>query len=123
MGALARVKYDGGLPGASATVDLFNSVTARMRAGMSSYGAKRLYVALQNDQAGTLRLYESKDGGATWNQVTEDAVAASVDTDIQAYDFYVAPYLDIKLELENGGDAQTTFEVDMTLECERSPVA
>lgn len=106
------------LPTGATTVDLFNSVTAGMRAGMSTYGMQKLRLNLQNSQAGDLTLSESKDGGVTWTQVATDAVAlvASPATTYNHFEWLIGYFKDIRLQWTNGGVNQTVFEVDMMLD-------
>lgn len=118
-----KVKYTGvALPGAGATVSIFNTVTAGFGAnGIASASLNRLYVTLINDQAGTWNAYSSEDRGTTWTKIYTAAVAASAANADTPYDFLIEPYSDWKLEFVNGGTPQGTFRVAAALQGQRNP--
>jgi hypothetical protein len=117
----AQLTYTGTAPGAdSNTYNLFNS-TLLVAPGKLSLvnipGAERLVLSLKNSQAGTLKLYSSRDNGTTWTQVKADtSVAASAAAaDANTFDFLIGEYRDVKLDWANGGVAQATWVVEMAL--------
>jgi hypothetical protein len=87
-------------------------------------GVKRFVLDLKHSHTITLRWYKSDDRGTNWNQIGEEAsIAAPAATDTTTRDFFVEPYADWKLDLINGGSAQTTFEIDMVMTDERGGAA
>lgn len=127
MTDMFKAKYTGSaLPGNAEVVVLF-ATAPTYTAGVSDNrgfaianflqqaGVHRVLVDLTNDQAGTLKAYQSNDRGVTWTQVTADtAVAASAANSENMYDFLVEPYSDWKVTWTNGATPQTTFTVNIT---------
>lgn len=115
----AHVLYQGSTPGADAnTYTLFDSTALGMGAGAvaNMLGAERLLLRLQNSHSGTLFAEESPDGGITWNQVYPNtAVAAPAAGATNDYDFLIDAYKDFRVRWTNGGSAQTTWRLRMSL--------
>lgn len=112
-------------PGANSnTYPLYNSVTAWQGARMASQmGMKRLVVDIKNAGGnGTLKLYKSSDRGANWFQIDEIAVTAPAANATNVYDFLIEEYDDCKLDWVNGGSAQTTWQVSVSLSDSRNPM-
>lgn len=138
-----NVKYGGAaLPGISATIVLFDTTisldgvtlsSAALRAASRGYafardwfaakGIKRFLVRFTNDQTFTLNAYRSDDRGVTWTKIYTASVTASAANSENAYDFLVQGQRDWKLELVNGGTAQTSFTCSMALSTERALAA
>lgn len=117
------VRYTGATPGGdSNTYNLFSSVTAFSGASMAqNAGLKRLGLDIKHSQALTLKGYKSNDRGTTWEQVYDSgSVTAPASTDSTRLDFWFEPYPDFKIDLVNGGVAQASFSVNITLTNERS---
>jgi hypothetical protein len=75
---------------------------------------RRVFLSMQNDQAGTLKEFKSMDHGANWVQINPDiAVVASAANSENQYDFLVEPYADWKLTWTNGVTPQTVFRIDI----------
>jgi hypothetical protein len=131
MGETVTAKYVGATPGADAsTYTIFSSVTAFPGANMcAGLGLKRLFVTIDNPQAGTLKLYRSSDGpngiarGTNWVQVDEQAVVASSSSAVTEYDALILGFPDFKLDWTNGGVAQTGWTITISLDDERAPSA
>jgi hypothetical protein len=121
MFAYSRVKYTGSTPGAdSSDYTLFSTTTAFPGAGgLQGSGVKSVETSIKNSQAGTLKAYASQDRGTNWYQVREDSVAAAASTAANTFSHDVEEYLDFKLVWTNGGSAQATWYVDISLVDER----
>lgn len=125
------LRYTGSTPGADSNdYVLFNSASAGLGAAMGIYGFSRLTLALKNSHTGTLKFYKSNSRTAgsnpeasavTWSQIAENAVAAAAATSENVYDYLIEPYADVRLIWTNGGSAQTTWVVNMSLSLERGP--
>jgi hypothetical protein len=87
---------------------------------LSGLGLKRLILSLKHSGDVTLNWYSSSDRGANWHQLDTDVVTAPVATDVTVRDLLIEEYDDFKLELVNGGAAQTTYNVQLALTNERS---
>ena len=111
-----QIKYVGtALPGNVEVVTLFDTVASGWGANaFSTLEVSRIYVALVNSQAGTLKEYKSLDRGVTWTQIDPDrAVAAVAANSENGYDYLVAPYQDWKLTWTNGATPQTLFSASI----------
>ncbi len=73
-------------------------------------GIKRISFTVKNDQAATLKAYESANGGTTWDQYQAITVAIpGASATSGPYDFLVDTFQDWKLVWTNGGVTQTVF--------------
>lgn len=115
-------RYTGSVPGADAsTYPIFNSVTAFTGASMAqNNGLKRLFVTIDNPQSATLKFYRSNDRGTNWVQVGGDYAITSSATDVSTFDGLIEGFPDFKLDLVNGGSAQTGMTVTIALTGDRS---
>lgn len=115
-------RYTGAVPGAdSNTYPIFNSVTAFTGASMAqNNGLKRLFVTIDNPQSATLKFYRSNDRGTNWVQVGGDFAITSSATDVSTFDGLIEGFPDFKLDLVNGGTAQTGMTVTIALTGERA---
>lgn len=124
------VRYTGSTPGADTnTYPIFNSVTAFPGCYMAqNSGLKRLFVTIDHPEAATLKFYRCMDGigsstaarGTTWVQVGGDFAIAAAATDVSTFDGLIEGFPDFKLELVNGGAAQTGMTVTIALTGERA---
>lgn len=124
------VRYTGSVPGADAnTYPIFNSVTAFPGCWMAQdLGLKRLFVTIDHPQDATLKFYRCMDGigggtaarGTTWVQVGGDFAITASATDVSTFDGLIEGFPDFKLELVNGGSAQTGMTVTIALTGERA---
>lgn len=116
------VTYTGAIPGAdSNTYPIFSSVTAFPGKNMAQNSRlKRLFVTIDNPQAATLKYYRSHDRGTTWVQVGGDYAITSSATDVSTLDVLFEGFPDFKLDLVNGGAAQTGMTVTIALMGERA---
>ena len=98
-------------PTDSDTTTIFNSVTAFGQGVFRTLGIKRISFGAEHSHAATVKAYMSTNHGTNWDQVEGDeALTAPASGDIGGpLDFYVAPYMDFKLEWVNGGTTQTTW--------------
>ena len=109
-----RLVYRGASPGADTNAyPLFDSTQSP--SPFVHWQKDRMTVRIRCNAAGTLRVYSSNDR-RTFSQVFAD-VAVSASTNPGTFsDFFVGDLQDVKVEFVNGGSAQTTFLVDMSLE-------
>lgn len=124
------VRYTGSVPGAdSNTYPIFNSVTAFPGCYMAQdNGLKRLFVTIDHPQNATLKFYRCMDGigggtaarGTTWVQVGGDFAITASATDVSTFDGLIEGFPDFKLDLVNGGVAQTGMTVTIALTGERT---
>jgi len=105
------IKVDTAAPTGSATVTVFNSVTAFGANGMRHQNVRRISFGVNNDQAATLNAAESIDGGATWRTFSATVLAAPASNTINGpYDFIVDVYHEFRLQWVNGGVTQGVYE-------------
>lgn len=126
-----KFPYNGTTPGAdSNTYTLLNTTT--MVSGqpgatknLAMYcGYKRYSLDLAHSHACTVKIYKSEDGGTNWIQVYGDqALAAPASGETSIIDALVETFGDLKVDVVNGGSAQTTWVVSQALVDERGPVA
>lgn len=121
------VKYTGTTPAADAAVYLLFSTTGATGAASGVPGvappanffalahARTFTLNLKNSQAGTLKWWHSRDRGATWTQLGQEAIAATAATDSVQRVYQVDSMMDWKLDWTNGGSAQATWDVTMAL--------
>ncbi len=116
------VTYVGAIPGADSNVyPIFSSVTAFPGKDMAQgTGLKRLFVTIDHPQAATLRFYRSHDRGTTWVQVGGDYAISAAAADVSTFDGLFEGFPDFKLDLVNGGVAQTGMTVTIALTGERA---
>jgi hypothetical protein len=124
------VRYTGAVPGADAnTYPIFSSVTAFPGCNMAqNTGLKRLFVTFDNPQSATLKFYRCNDGiggnttarGTNWVQVGGDFAITASATDVATFDGLIEGFPDFKLDLVNGGAAQTGWTVTIALTGERA---
>lgn len=113
------VPYIGTVPGADAnTYSLFSTVVSFPGAKWCAInGLQRLVVALTNPQSLTAKGYTSVDRGTNWVQVYDSgALAAPAAGQSNTLDLLIAEFPDFKLDVLNGGAAQTNWTVNMMLE-------
>lgn len=116
----SRVTYNAGTPGADTnTYNMYNSVIAGGGPVMGARGVKKVALDLKNSHVGTLKAYKSDDHGVNWNQIYQESIAAAAATSSWLREWLVESYADWKLDWVNGGSAQTTWEVDVSLLNER----
>lgn len=118
--SFARLKYSGSTPGADAsTYNLWTSVTAGGANLASMSGSKYFLLDLKNSHAGTLKAYKGaardSTGAVTFSQIEQFSVPAAPSAESNKYEFVIDAYTDWKLDWVNGGSAQTTWLVDMSL--------
>jgi len=115
-------RYTGSVPGAdSNTYNIFSSVVAFTGASMAqNNGLKRLFVTIDNPQSATLKFYRSNDRGTNWVQVGGDFAITASATDVSTFDGLIEGFPDFKLDLVNGGSAQTGMTVTIALTGERA---
>ena len=115
-----QVKMSTTLPTGSGVTTLYDTYVGLSTITLAVAGIARIVFAVKNDQAGTLKVYESDDG-TTYRQIFGDiAVAAAAATDLNGpYDWFVEPYKYVRITWTNGGSNQTTWEAYMQLEPRR----
>lgn len=86
---------------------------------IAMHGIKRFVLDLEHSHACTLNWYRSADRGTNWIQLGTEILAAPAASSTTIRDFLVEGYPDWKLELVNGGTAQSPFDVNMVLTDER----
>lgn len=110
-----EIGVSGGTPTDGNTITLFDNFVAFKGTILAALDISRIQFSVENDQAGTLRGYMSKDG-TTYYQVGGDiAVGIAPATDISGpYDFVVDPYRYFRLTWQNGGVTQTLWVPTLT---------
>jgi hypothetical protein len=121
----AYVKYTGLTPGAdSNTYNLFSTVTAHSaKYFFAAARISKILVDIKHSHGFTLKWYKSADRGTTWHQLGENVVPVPSATESNIREILVEPYPDFKLDLVNGGTAQSPFVVDIILVSERMAAA
>lgn len=119
-----RVKYTGSTPGADAnTYNLFSTVnTGIPRGWFQLAGIERAFLTLNNAGTCTVKDYYSDDGGTTWIPRSSTAVAVPAAGAVSEIDFVVEGFRDWKVDLVNGGSAQTGLAPQISLSTDRAPV-
>lgn len=138
MGEVVRLKYAGSTPGAdSSTYNLLNTAlsTNFMPANLAqALGLRWFNWDISNDKVCTLKGYKSGDRGTTWTQFYERVVPPSPNTATAANGLSVMPqsnwgqvyiedFQDVKFDIVNGGSAQGTWLVDLSLASSRANAA
>lgn len=122
---VATIDVSGTTPGADTNTDtMFTTTDQPMRSFFAMAGIRRAILKVAHDQNGTLKWYDSPDGGTTWNQVGSHT-ATAVSNESTVVDILVDGHRDWKIEWTNGGSAQgaTLWDARLTLSCEVSPAA
>lgn len=115
------VKYTGTTPGADTnTYNLVNSIAGGWPGYWPAvYGLYRVLVDIDHDTAGTIKIYKSNDDvttpSPTWVQVDERSVAAPAAASGTKEEILVEGHKHTKIDWVNGGAAQATFVVNITL--------
>lgn len=114
----ARITYNGSTPGAdSNTYNLFSTVTAFPGASMLAMtGSRRFALDLKYSTGCTLKTYKSDNRGTDWRQIKEHLLLPPISTGTYRREFAVEAYRDWKIDLVNGGAAQSPFVLDMSLD-------
>lgn len=126
-----RIGYTGSTPGAdSNTYVLFATILPATPTDAQNANwpqnmfmladVHKFCLLLKNNQSGTINIYESEDRGVTWQQVDTLAVSAAASTGSNPMEFLVEGMKDMKIEWVNGGSAQTTWSVNMSLSSDRA---
>lgn len=142
MSETISITYTGPTPGADALVYTLFSTAPTTATGNAAGSAitlgafpapkylaqlhmKRLQLGLLASAAGTLNWFKSNTrststtAAVVWTQIGTASLVASATAE-NDFDFLIEEYDDFKLELVNGGAAQTTFIVNMALTDERN---
>lgn len=102
------------LPLGSATATLFDSTVAFGPKQLRHLPIKRLSFASEHDQAGTLVLSRSIDGGTNWDVYYSNAFSIPAANNITGpVDFLIDTFEDVKLEWTNGGTNQTVWRPEL----------
>lgn len=101
------------LPTGTATIEIFNSVTAFGAKQLRHTPIKRISFAAEHDQTFTARISRSTDGGTTWDVVNSQSVAVVANTIGGPLDYLVDTYDDVKIEVVNGGVDQVTWRPEL----------
>lgn len=117
---IVRITYGGSTPGADASeYTLFDTTTAFQGANFCAmWGLGRFVLSLVNSQAGTLNLYRytsSRLAAARTKVYTASVIAAAASSN-NPFDLRIMEYSDFAVTWTNGGSAQATWLVDMSLE-------
>ena len=119
------ITYAGTTPGADAsTYPLFDTTTAspNARGFFALAGIQRVRLELEHTQAGTLNASWSQDGGTTWVVHDSTAVAIPAANQSTGVDYNVGNYRDWKLEWVNGGVAQASWIVALSMSDDQASV-
>ncbi len=122
MSEITQVKYTGSTPGANSNdYTLFDSTAAFSCARQAQMmSVNKAALVLNNSAAGTLKLYYSANRGVTWVQCANDAVGAATATATNDFEWNIESLPDFKIVWTNGGSAQTTWSVLMSLNSDRA---
>jgi hypothetical protein len=97
------------LPTGTATIEIFNSVTAFGAYGLRHLPIKRISFGVEHDQGFTVVASASSNGGTNWDVVNSQAVAVAANTIGGPFDYLVDTYDDFKISITNGGVDQTVW--------------
>jgi hypothetical protein len=123
-----KVKYTGSVPGADAnTYNILNSISGGWPGNWpAQYGVYKVVIDIHHDNAGTLKWYKTQDdlgvASPTWVQMGQLAVAAPAATAGTQLEVFVEAEKHVKIDWVNGGAAQTTFQVDISLSSQRAQI-
>ncbi len=127
MSEFSKIKYTGTTPGAdSNTYNLLNSHSAGWPGNWPALsGVYKVVIDIHHNQAGTIKWYKTMNDTpetATWVQMGELAVAAPAATAGTQAEVFIEAEKHVKIDWVNGGSAQTTFHVDMSLATDRAQI-
>lgn len=124
------VNYSGTAPGADSNFyDLFDTTVACTgKRQLQMAGLNRIVLHINHAGAGSadgiVHIDRSDDRGATWVTDAQTAIQANEADTPHDIDLVFEPYDDFRVRWENdGGAAQTTWQVLITLAGERSPTS
>ena len=120
----STIDVSGVAPGADSDTDvMFTTVDGQIgRNYFPNNGIRRANVVIVHNEACTLTWYRSVDGGTNWIQLGTQALTGSA-TESNEVDIKVEGERDWKLEVTNGGSAQTTWSALLTLVTTRQNAA
>lgn len=101
------------LPTGTATIELFNSVTAFGAKGLRHLPIKRISFAVEHDQTFTLTASRSIDGGTNWDVFDTRSVTVAANTIGGPFDYLIDTYEDVKLAITNGGVDQAVWRPEL----------
>jgi hypothetical protein len=100
-------------PTGTATIEIFNSVTAFGATQLRHLPIKRISFAAEHDQTFTARISRSTNGGTNWDVVNSQSVPVVANTIGGPIDYLIDTYEDVKIEVVNGGVDQTTWRPEL----------
>ena len=117
-----RIKYTGtALPGNAESITMLDTTTNGMWKGFIQHSCwARVAVDIHNSHSGTLDLYKLEADEVTWEKISTTAVAAASADSSNQYDFWIEPYLGVRIIWVNGATPQTAFDIDMVATSDRS---
>ncbi len=123
----AKLKYTGATPGADTnTYNLLNTHSAGWPGNWPAlFGVYKIIVDIHHDKLGTLNWYKTMSDtpeAAVWVQMGTLAIAAPAATAGTQAEIFVEAEKHVKVDWVNGGTAQTTFHVDMSLSDQRAVI-
>jgi len=112
----STIDVSGVTPAADSDVDvMFTTQDGQLGTGwLVHQGIVRAILNIKHDNNGTLKWYDSPDGGVTWNQVGSHT-ATAVANEATYVEILIAGHADWKVEWTNGGLAQTSTVWDARL--------
>ena len=116
-GEVVGIDYVGtALPTLSTTETLFDTSDLENRDFLNMANLRWFRYSVSNSHSGTVKGYESDDGGTNWEQFYDSGLlAAPAATATNDDDVLVEGKRDLKFEWVNGGSTQTTFRVHLSL--------
>jgi len=120
-----HVTYTGTAPAAdAASYVLFDTTVASPNARnfFALAGIQRFRLEMKNSEAGTTVASWSENGGTTWNVYDSVATVAATATVTNGVDYNVGNYRDWKLTWTNGGVAQATWIIAMSMSTDQASV-
>lgn len=110
------------LPTGTATIELFNSVTAFGAKQLRHIPMKRITFAVEHDQDFTITASRSTNGGTNWDIFDTRTAAVAANTIGGPFDYLIDTYEDVKLTITNGGVDQTVWRPELHgIESTRQP--
>jgi hypothetical protein len=97
------------LPTGTATIEIFNSVTAFGAGAMRNLPIKRVSFGVEHDQGFTIVASISSNGGTNWDVIDSQAVSVLANTIAGPFDYLIDTYDEFKIAITNGGVDQTTW--------------
>lgn len=118
-GNSAPIKFDDSiLPTAASEVVLYSSIKTFALQQYQQGGVKKIVGNITSDQAGTLRLESSHDGGITpWVVVSTALAVTPLDFD---FEYLIEHYDSFRLVYTCGGADQTAWHVNLAFTNERA---